>query len=199
MENAELLLQCAEEEAYCDYGSRIAHAEIHGSINAWPQRMVLEHVRADNGGIFLGGISVGDSSRISDIVIQHSASDALSVGTGTIVERCAIHDNERHGVSVGVGGDVTIRNCAFENNGGAGVASVSDTTVDARFNWWGDPMGPFGPAGDGVLGSVDYSEHLESRPQQLPIEAGSPQARTTAKCVTLSGRSCTSRASTRKP
>lgn len=37
---------------------------------------------------------------------------------------------------------------------GIEVNNLSSFTVDAAGNWWGDPAGPGGPAGDDVAGPV---------------------------------------------
>jgi hypothetical protein len=58
-----------------------------------------------------------------------------------------------------------IHDCAIEANRLPGVQYAGSGVVDARFNWWGDPAGPFGPGGDRVEGNVDYSSFLTEPPQ----------------------------------
>jgi hypothetical protein len=58
-------------------------------------------------------------------------------------------------------GTVTITGCNIFNNAGNGVYEISrDLTVNAQDNRWRDPVGPAGPAGDGVSGEVDASNPL---------------------------------------
>lgn len=51
----------------------------------------------------------------------------------------------------------------FGNIGpGAFQWTLYGVRLDARGNWWGDPAGPEGPQGDGVVGNVDTSNPLTS-------------------------------------
>lgn len=89
----------------------------------------------------------------------------LSLRSGARVSGCRVRWSGSAGI-VAVDGsvDVRIHDCALESNGGPGVRNLGADIVDARFNWWGDPAGPLGPAGDGVEGDVDFSEHRTSPP-----------------------------------
>ncbi|MEY2688814.1 MAG: hypothetical protein RL375_3012 [Pseudomonadota bacterium] len=59
-----------------------------------------------------------------------------------------------------------IHGCALFGNVGKGVNNLlfGAFTVDARSNWWGDPAGASGPAGDGVSAGVDASAPLGAAP-----------------------------------
>jgi hypothetical protein len=61
-----------------------------------------------------------------------------------------------------------LTSCNVFGNAQQGVVGGSNTAMqlDARGNWWGDPAGPLGPAGDRVAGNVDASSPLAA-PLQL--------------------------------
>ena len=72
------------------------------------------------------------------------------------------HDNTDDGLSlesgVLVGGVINIEGNLFKNDGGNGIDNNGDTlSLKAQYNSWGDRLGPAGPQGDGVSGSVDAS------------------------------------------
>ena len=56
---------------------------------------------------------------------------------------------------------VQLTSCNVAGNLGPGVVIFSEQ-LDARGNWWGDPAGPVGPKGDGVLGYVDAGNPLSA-------------------------------------
>jgi len=85
-------------------------------------------------------------------------------GGPIILRNCEISGSSSDGVQVSTHAvGVKITNCNIEQNAGAGVSSTSQSPVDAMQNWWGDPAGPLGPAGDGIAGNVEYSGHLPAR------------------------------------
>ncbi len=105
--------------------------------------------------------------KLRHVRISGSRGSALSFGSGTpcsaVVDSSEFTGSTRDGVSVSVGGatTITIHHSNIHDNGGVGVrVGYGSSTVDARFNWWGDPAGPNGPAGDGVSGAVDWSGPL---------------------------------------
>lgn len=77
-------------------------------------------------------------------------------GPGIEMSSCEVVDSRGDGVHVEVADGVRISDCDIHGNAGAGVVNFDSLPVAARDNWWGDPAGPFGPAGDGVDGLVDY-------------------------------------------
>jgi hypothetical protein len=81
------------------------------------------------------------------------------------VSGCGVYGNKGDGILVTFRTESTvpINDCNLEGNGGPGVRNDSEIEVDARRNWWGDPAGPHGPAGDGVAGPVDVRD-FRTRP-----------------------------------
>lgn len=74
------------------------------------------------------------------------------------VDSCTVIGSGKDGVSVdpATATPLSITHCNLESNAGLGIGNYSNITVDARDNWWGDPAGPFGAAGDGVSNKVTY-------------------------------------------
>ena len=85
------------------------------------------------------------------------------------LRRCSVSGNAGDGIHVAGGTGIVIRSCNLSDNGGSGVANEAADTVDAQENWWGDPAGADGPAGDGVSGAVDARNPLRD-----PVEPSSP-------------------------
>jgi hypothetical protein len=78
------------------------------------------------------------------------------------VARCGITGSSGAGILVEVAAGVRINECNIHGNAGAGVRNMAAGVVDARHNWWGDPNGPFGLAGDRVEGEVAYQPWLSA-------------------------------------
>lgn len=58
--------------------------------------------------------------------------------------------------------------CNIFGNASTGISAFSPTwKLDARGNWWGDPEGPLGRQGDGIVGVVDTSS-----PRATPVDLG---------------------------
>lgn len=158
----------------CDFPTRLTNARLEDvHLSGYGRSMVLQDITARNSVVEVGagstlthavfedaprfGLEVGSDVLVSDCAIRRSGKAGIVVRQATIVERSGKWDWEG---STGV----TIHDCALEDNGGPGVRNLADDEVDARFNWWGDPAGPLGPAGDGVEGAVDFSEYRTAPP-----------------------------------
>lgn len=140
-------------------GSSIVDSEIHD---------VTSHGWA--AALWLGA----DSIRAERVIVRRSrgttsdAADAKAIagiainGSGVQVLNCDVSDNDGNGIQVVSGSNVEIHDCNIELNGGLGVENGATSLVAAQRNWWGDPAGPLGPAGDGVSNNVDYSSFLTS-------------------------------------
>jgi hypothetical protein len=119
----------------------------------------------------LGGVFIlADSVRLSNCVVR---------GNGTT----AAH----HGVATNTGhNDVQVTNCDLLNNAGNGVNNADAAAIPngnqiiATNNYWGDPAGPSGPAGDGVSANVDATNFCTggtcTNPSFGPTGSGMPPA-----------------------
>jgi hypothetical protein len=104
----------------------------------------------------------------------------LRVGDGPTRVRGVTSRNNARGVRFErVEGDAAVLFGAFEGNAVHAVENRGGTTVDARYNWWGDPAGP---DDDDCAGNVTCTRPLSS-PPPLVVAAGnvtsSPDATTT--------------------
>ncbi len=83
-------------------------------------------------------------------------------------EHLIARNNGGDGFKNQVANKVFARNSWFENNAGAGVRNLGATNIDFTNNYWGSPLGPTTPngppAGDEVVGPVDYAPFLVAAP-----------------------------------
>lgn len=118
------------------------------------------------------GLSLmGDESRFtaSNLSIRRGDQSgiAISVDGGDItISDCEVVESGGPGILVD-SGNVRVEGCNLVGNVGPGVENLGSGEVDARGNWWGDPDGPNGPAGDGVSENVLYEPFLTA-----PRQAG---------------------------
>jgi hypothetical protein len=83
--------------------------------------------------------------------------EAVRIGAADVlISSSEIAHSPSDGIRVEVATDVRVENSNIRYNGGFGLRNVAADAVDARHNWWGDPVGPDGPQGDGVSGAVEY-------------------------------------------
>jgi parallel beta-helix repeat protein len=94
----------------------------------------------------------------------------------TLISYNDIHDNQI-GIDVYQSSDVTVQYNNIYNNTEYGVYNTPSPIVDARYNWWGDPTGPYHPElnpsgkGDRVSDNVDFEPWLlELYPPATPVE-----------------------------
>jgi hypothetical protein len=115
-------------------GSRLERVFVRGVLDRWPS---YTHVPPfPRGAAPTEAVRIGAADvLISSSEISHSPSDGIRVEVAT---------------------DVRVQNSNIRYNAGVGLRNVAAEAVDARDNWWGDPAGPDGPLGDGVLGAVEY-------------------------------------------
>jgi hypothetical protein len=124
-------------------------------------RTVFQSPQSDNG-VFVGAPDV----TFSDVVIRNAPARAMTIEAQRVsVRNCEIHNNG-FGFLVVNAADVSITDCNIYNNAGPGVMTQL-ATATATNNWWGDPAGPLGPAGDGVTGNVTY---IPFRTTRVPLD-----------------------------
>jgi hypothetical protein len=165
--------------------TRLSHASLTNVLLFTGANAALDHLQISGGGISLGSMSVlthsiitgtaglmlADNTRVEHTIIRGSIANGVSIwGSNVLLADCEVSGSHFDGIRVMSGApvltNIQVRNCLLENNAGAGINSTGTqpSLVDARFNWWGDAAGPFGPAGDSVSANVDYSSHLTTRP-----------------------------------
>lgn len=106
--------------------------------------------------------------RLEGSVVRDSRHDGVVVDAADVrLSGCQISGSGRDGIRLRVATGFAVHDCNLMDNAGAGVHNITTTSADARFNWWGDPAGPTGPEGDGVVGPVDTSEFRTE-----PVEGG---------------------------
>jgi hypothetical protein len=93
-------------------------------------------------------------------------SGAANSASETQLTDCEISGSAEVGLFVSTHGAASlpvITKCNVFGNASAGIHALyipQTQKLDVRGNWWGDPVGPQGRQGDGVLGSVDASNPL---------------------------------------
>ncbi|UCC12781.1 MAG: right-handed parallel beta-helix repeat-containing protein, partial [candidate division WOR-3 bacterium] len=150
---------------------------------------VISHNTAERYG---GGIRCWLSSAIikHNIITDNTAS--IGYGGGGIrcqqsatpsIDSCVIANNNGDGIYCWTAADPEIHYCNITGNVGYGVVNTySYLTIDAEFNWWGDPSGPggVGPgSGDSVSDYVDFDPWLQDSVQGIGIQ----ELRITKTCI----------------
>ena len=119
-------------------------------------------------------VTLGGDVRLEDTRIEGALHHAVHITGGSpVVTRCTVRLNAGHGVWVEQG-TLRIEQCSLEENAGLGIHNSTPDTVEATYNWWGDPAGPRGTNGDGIDGPVRYIPFLTS---PAGSSAGMPVAR----------------------
>lgn len=133
---------------------------------------IREGGRSTAGGASLAALTLGEGARVERTAIENAVGDGVHiVGDNVNIADCNVRGSTGHGIHVLLGSGTRVNGCAFVLNGGSGVHNATAGSVDARDSWWGDPLGPFGPAGDGVSGPVDF----------IPFRLAPPDGRATAR------------------
>ncbi len=105
-------------------------------------------------------LSVGAGDSVRSTVVRNSRGPGIRIQGPAALDSCEVTGSAGDGVVAASAAAVTIHHCNLRDNTGVGARNLSTDTLDARFNWWGDPAGPNGPAGDGVAGLVNWSGAL---------------------------------------
>ncbi len=111
-----------------------------------------------------------NNSRLSGIDCYNGASPLISFNV--------LDNNQHSGVYCTNGSNPIINHNNIEGNSSYGVFNnTSSIVIDARYNWWGDPSGPYHPttnptgSGDQVSDYVDFSDWLTAPyvPSENPV------------------------------
>ena len=128
----------------------------------------------NNSGIFLNG-SRYNTLENNTILENANGIHLRDSSSGNIAQDNHIYHNSEYGIN------------ATDNNG---------YTVDARFNWWGDPSGPYHPShnsegkGDNITDDVQFDPWLEVkgyRPPMAFIDSVSPNPALEGESILLTG------------
>lgn len=166
----ELFLGCGPGSGACTGVSRFAHVEMDEVRMTAYLPTTFDTVVMRRGALHLTG-----TARLTAVRVEDADWDGIAIGADSItITDCVIRRSAAAGIVVfdHVAG-LTVRNCAIEQNAGPGIQNLAPDTVDARFNWWGDTDGPFGPAGDGIEGLVDSRDFLTAPPDGAASAADS--------------------------
>lgn len=134
------------------------------------RRSTVEGTLRVDGIIPRAAVEIAQSSTAAGTIqfrgrVRGAAGVAVKLGIGNVeMESCEITGNVGIGIQISAqaaGRTHRISQCNIFSNGGVGVANpLVGFPVDARGNWWGDPAGPLGPAGDGVSGDVNTASPI---------------------------------------
>jgi len=144
-----------------------ARISIHGIGNE-----VMNCDLSSDSEYYWSGISTNGNCSISDCSISGFADGIEIRGDNVFIQSTAITNNSV-GIDVG-GNDCVIVNCLIYQNSKYGVdlsghPDTNNSTVEARYNYWGTSNGPYhatkNPSGEGdeVSDGVDFSHWHDSR------------------------------------
>ncbi|HEX5869394.1 MAG TPA: right-handed parallel beta-helix repeat-containing protein, partial [Longimicrobium sp.] len=109
----------------------------------------------------LGGDAILESTRI-----RGSSQDGVAIRASTVqVLSCEVVGSVGDGIVLDASAPVS--SCNLVSNGGVGVRNNTSSVAVVSNNWWGDATGPFGPNGDGLWGTANYTPFLTA-PFVLP-------------------------------
>jgi hypothetical protein len=127
----------------------------------------LSRTRVDTTLSSLGpAVELGADAVLASTLIRGSSGDGVVIHTATVqVQSCEVRESVGDGIVLSAA--TSIPNCNLVNNGGVGVRNNTAGVAVVSNNWWGDAAGPFGPNGDGLWGTANYTPFLTA-PYVLP-------------------------------
>lgn len=127
----------------------------------------LSHSRVDTTLSSSGpAVELGADVVLASTLIRGSSGDGVTIHTSTVqVQSCEVRESVGDGIVLNAAAPVA--SCNLVNNGGVGVRNNTSGAATATGNWWGDAGGPFGPNGDGLSGTANYTPFLTA-PYALP-------------------------------
>jgi hypothetical protein len=111
-------------------------------------------------------VELGADAVLASTLIRGSSGDGVVIHTATVqVQSCEVRGSVGDGIVLSAA--TPIPNCNLVSNGGVGVRNNTAGVAVVANNWWGDAAGPFGPNGDGLWGTANYTPFLTA-PYVLP-------------------------------
>lgn len=127
----------------------------------------LSRTRVDTTLSSLGpAVELGADAILESTRIRGSSQDGVAIRASTVqVLSCEVVGSVGDGIVLD--GSAPVSSCNLVSNGGVGVRNNTSSVAVVSNNWWGDVTGPFGPNGDGLWGTANYTPYLAA-PFVLP-------------------------------
>jgi hypothetical protein len=127
----------------------------------------LSRTRIDTTFINFPAVMIGGGVTLESTLIRGAAGIGLRVvASNPPITSCEIRDGAGDGIELVAA--VQVHDCNLVGNAGVGIRRSGGTAaLNVENNWWGDAAGPFGPAGDGISGLLDYTP-WRTTPYVLP-------------------------------
>ncbi|MCZ7570272.1 MAG: hypothetical protein M5U01_17040 [Ardenticatenaceae bacterium] len=166
---------------YWNPGKRLT---VHGLLNAigTEAQPITFTSSADTGPGQWQGITLGDGAAEIERATIRYANTGLKVQNGQARVRYAtIANNSAYGIHLaGSSADFSLHGSDVSGNGSYGLLNQTGVEVDARYNWWGHPSGPYHPSanpggqGNRVSDDVLFVPWLEQQITDLGIQSQTP-------------------------
>lgn len=123
-----------------DYGLYVSNSRVRldASTISWNGNSLADH------GLYA---TAGSTVTLTRGRIEGNAGGGVTLADSQATLTCTVvAENERHGIRLS-GGAALIWSVtsSIYDNAGMGLENLSSTLVDVRYNWWGDPSGPYHP------------------------------------------------------
>jgi hypothetical protein len=148
-------------------GLEAGHNAVTSTSDGTGVSVTAETARVHNTTVEGGWTGVGTGAGTNGVTIENVTVDGADVGldaykgNDTTWRSNDVTNYTDAGLHVDQAENVTLRQTNFADTGGIGLEiENTDTTVDARHNWWGCADGPDDPACDDVVGDAVYDPWL---------------------------------------